>query len=53
MTDLEMLSRREQLMEDIDCIVSEQCGQGNAELAVELTIQLCDAVRANFHTEVN
>ena len=53
MTDLEMFSRREQLMEDIDCIVSEQYNQGNEELANELTIRLCDAVCANFNSEVN
>ena len=55
---LEMLSAREQLMEDIDAIVDqftfdlpiddihERC-----ELAEELTRVLCDAVVENFPTE--
>jgi len=54
---LEMLSQREQLMEDIDAIVDqftfdlpiddihERC-----ELAEELTRVLCDAVCKNFPT---
>ena len=54
-SDLEMLSQRELLMEDIDSIVDqftfdlpiddihERC-----ELAEELTRLLCDAVRINF-----
>jgi hypothetical protein len=41
---LEMLSAREQLMEDIDCIVSAQYGQGNEELADEMIKLLCDAL---------
>jgi len=48
MDRLEMLSQREQLMEDIDCIVSEQYGQGNEELADEMIKLLCDAVCKNF-----
>lgn len=48
MNRLEMLSQREQLMEDIDCIVSEQYGQGNEELADEMIMLLCDAVCKNF-----
>jgi len=50
MNRLEMLSQREQLMEDIDCIVSEQYGQGNEELADEMIKLLCDAVCKNFPT---
>ena len=50
MDRLEMLSQREQLMEDIDCIVSEQYGQGNEELADEMIKLLCDAVCKNFPT---
>ena len=46
-----MLTAREQLMEDIDCIVSEQYGSGNEELADELTKRLCDAVCENFPTQ--
>jgi len=45
---LEMLTAREQLMEDIDCIVSAQYGQGNEELADEMIKLLCDAVCKNF-----
>jgi hypothetical protein len=48
MDRLEMLSQREQLMEDIDCIVSAQYGQGNEELADEMIKLLCDAVCKNF-----
>ena len=50
MNNLEMLTAREQLMEDIDCIVSEQYGQGNEELADEMIKLLCDAVCKNFPT---
>ena len=42
---------REQLMEDIDFIVSSQYGQGNEELANEMITMLCDAVCKNFPTE--
>jgi len=41
---LEMLMQREQLMEDIDCIVDEMCGDGSEELVA----MLCDAVCNNF-----
>ena len=50
-TNLEMLTAREQLMEDIDCIVSAQYGQGNEELADEMINLLCDAVCKNFPLE--
>ena len=43
---LEMLSSREQLMEDIDAIVDEMCGKGSEELVA----LLCDAVCKNFPT---
>ena len=46
--NLEMLTQREQLMEDIDCIVSAQYGLGNEELADEMIKLLCDAVCKNF-----
>ena len=49
--NLEMLTQREQLMEDIDCIVSAQYGQGNEELADEMIKLLCDAVCKNFPTK--
>ena len=48
MDRLEMLSQREQLMEDIDRIVYQQYGQGNEELADEMIKLLCDAVCKNF-----
>ena len=43
---LEMLSQREQLMEDIENIVDEMCGKGSEELVA----LLCDAVCTNFPT---
>ena len=51
-TNLEMLSQREQLMEDIDCIVeSYLCGSNVRSFEVkELTSMLCDAVCKNFPT---
>ena len=49
--NLEILKQREQLMEDIDCIVSAQYGQGNEELADEMISLLCDAVCKNFPTK--
>ena len=51
MERLEVLIAREQLMEDIDCIVSSQYGQGNEELADEMIKLLCDAVCKNFPNE--
>ena len=48
MTQLEMLTAREQLMEDIECIVDEyfqECGITNDP---ELVKVLCDAVCNNF-----
>ena len=50
MDQLELLTQREQLMEDIDCIVSAQYGQGNEDLADEMIKLLCDAVCKNFPT---
>ena len=52
---LEMLSQREQLMEDIDCIVDEcftaMCGDDyDGEEKDTLTRFLCDAVCKNFPT---
>lgn len=47
-TNLEMLTAREQLMEDIDCIISEYFqGIDDAELN-QVTEILCDAVCRNF-----
>ena len=54
MTDqLEMLTAREQLMEDIDSIVeSYLCGSNVRSFEVEeLTRILCDAVCKNFPTK--
>jgi hypothetical protein len=46
---LEMLMSREQLMEDIDCIVDgELSGIISQELYEELVRRLCDAVCRNF-----
>ena len=44
--DLEMLSQREQLMEDIDAIVD--CFDRDTESNDELVLRLCDAVVKNF-----
>ena len=44
-TRLEMLTAREQLMEDIMCIVESQLPNENVS---ELEQLLCDAVCANF-----
>ena len=55
MTDqLEMLTAREQLMEDIDCIIEERFSEvfphteDYVELRDELIETLCDAVCKNF-----
>jgi flagellar biosynthesis/type III secretory pathway protein FliH len=45
---LEMLSRREQLMEDIDCIIESNFGE--VEYKDDVIRQLCDAVCKNFPT---
>ena len=47
MTDqLEMLTAREQLMEDIDCIIESNFGE--VEYKDDVIRQLCDAVCKNF-----
>ena len=58
MDQLEMLTAREQLMEDIDAIVDEftfdlpiEDIHERSELAEELTCMLCDAVCKNFPAE--
>lgn len=48
MTDLDMLSRREQLMEDIDCIIESNFG--SIEYKDDVIKQLCDAVCNCFPT---
>jgi hypothetical protein len=52
-SDLEMLTQREQLMEDIDAIVEEHSYYSNmsAEKAEDLVRVLCDAVVKNFPTK--
>ena len=45
-TNLEMLSQREQLMEDIDCIIESNFGE--VEYKDDVIRQLCDAVCRNF-----
>ena len=49
---LEMLSQREQLMEDIDCIITSQYldDKINAADTEDLIRGLCDAVCKNFPT---
>ena len=48
MDRLEMLSQREQLMEDIDCIIESNFGED--EYKDDVIRQLCDAVCKNFPT---
>ena len=50
--NLEILKQREQLMEDIDCIVEEHSYYSNmsAEKTEDLVRVLCDAVCKNFPT---
>ena len=52
MNRLEMLTQREQLMEDIDAIVEEHSYYNNmdADKAEDLIRVLCDAVCKNFPT---
>ena len=48
MNQLEMLTQREQLMEDIDCIIESNFGE--VEYKDDVIRQLCDAVCKNFPT---
>jgi len=48
MDQLEMLSAREQLMEDIDCIIESNFGE--VEYKDDVIRMLCDAVIKNFPT---
>jgi len=52
MTDnqLEMLTAREQLMEDIDCIITDYFAEYDVNYDGELVKILCDAVCKNFPT---
>ena len=50
MSNLEMLTAREQLMEDIDCIVDEYFQEYGITNDPELVKVLCDAVCRNFPT---
>ena len=45
----EMLTAREQLMEDIDCIIESNFGE--VEYKDDVIRQLCDAVCKNFPTK--
>ena len=47
-TNLEMLTAREQLMEDIECIVDEYFQEYGVTNDPELVKVLCDAVCRNF-----
>ena len=52
MDQLEILTAREQLMEDIDCIIEgELDGIISDNLSDELVRRLCDAVCKNFPTK--
>ena len=46
---VEMLTAREQLMEDIDCIIESNFGE--VEYKDDVIRQLCDAVCKNFPTK--
>ena len=48
MNKLEMLTAREQLMEDIDCIIESNFGE--VEYKDDVIRMLCDAVCKNFPT---
>lgn len=50
MNNLEMLTAREQLMEDIDCIIEEYFQEYGITNDPELVKTLCDAVCENFPT---
>ena len=45
---LEMLTAREQLMEDIDCIITNYFAEYDVNYDEELVKILCDAVCRNF-----
>ena len=47
---LEMLTAREQLMEDIDCIITDYFAEYDVNYDGELVRILCDAVCRNFPT---
>ena len=47
---LEMLTAREQLMEDIDCIITDYFTEYDVNYDGELVKILCDAVCRNFPT---
>tara|TARA_A100001515_G_scaffold34130_2_gene26572 strand:- start:562 stop:717 length:156 start_codon:yes stop_codon:yes gene_type:complete len=49
MNQLEMLTAREQLMEDIDCIIESNFGE--VEYKDDVIRQLCDAVCNNFPSQ--
>lgn len=53
MNHLEMLSAREQLMEDIDCIIEEYFQGVDKDELNEVTSILCDAVCRNFPGKVS
>ena len=46
--NLEMLTAREQLMEDIDCIITDYFAEYDVNYDAELVRILCDAVCRNF-----
>ena len=48
MDNLEMLTAREQLMEDIDCIITDYFAQYDVNYDEELVKILCDSVCKNF-----
>jgi hypothetical protein len=48
LTKLELLNAREQLMEDIDCIVDEYFQEYGITYNSDLVSILCDAVCNNF-----
>ena len=51
MDKFQMLTAREQLMEDIDCIITDYFAQFDVNYDEELVRILCDAVCKNFPAE--
>ena len=51
MNMLQMLTSREQLMNDIECIIDSHFGE--VEYKDDVIKELCDAVCFNFPTELN
>ena len=49
-SNLEMLTTREQLMEDVTCIIESKLFD-NGDLAIELIASVCDSICEHFPAE--